>query len=84
MNFAVRRSALREVESKFAWQRAEVAGDRFPGLSGPFQALDFSDFLLLCRDDFPDDSLTSLRHCCARRRSFWKASIATFRRRTVR
>ena len=48
-------AALREVESKFAWRRAEVAGDRFPGLSGPFQALDFSDFLLLCRDDFPDD-----------------------------
>jgi TRAP-type uncharacterized transport system substrate-binding protein len=47
--------ALREVESKFAWRRAEVAADRFPGLSGPFQALDFSDFLLLCRDDFPDD-----------------------------
>jgi len=48
-------AALREVESKFAWHRAEVAGDRFPGLNGPFQALDFSDFLLLCRDDFPDD-----------------------------
>jgi len=47
--------ALREAESKFAWRRAEVAADRFPGLSGPFQALDFSDFLLLCRDDFPDD-----------------------------
>jgi hypothetical protein len=35
--------------------RAEVAADRFPGLSAPFQALDFSDFLLVCRDDFPDD-----------------------------
>ena len=48
-------AALSEVESKFAWRRADVAGDRFPGLTGPFQALDFSDFLLLCRDDFPDD-----------------------------
>jgi len=48
-------AALREVESKFAWRRAEVPADRFAGLSGPFQALDFSDFLLLCRDDFPDD-----------------------------
>jgi uncharacterized protein len=48
-------SALREVESKFAWRRAEVSADRFPGLTGAFQALDFSDFLLLCRDDFPDD-----------------------------
>ena len=33
----------------------KCAGDRFPGLTGPFQALDFSDFLLFCRDDFPDD-----------------------------
>lgn len=48
-------SALSDLESKFAWRRAEVAADRFPGLTGPFQALDFSDFLLLCRDDFPDD-----------------------------
>jgi len=48
-------AALREVESKFAWRRAEVPADRFAGLTGPFQALDFSDFLLLCRDDFPDD-----------------------------
>ncbi len=48
-------SALTEVETRFAWHRADVAADRFPGLPGPFQALDFSDFLLLCRDDFPDD-----------------------------
>ena len=48
-------SALREVETKFAWRRAEVSADRFAGLKGPFMALDFSDFLLVCRDDFPDD-----------------------------
>jgi TRAP-type uncharacterized transport system substrate-binding protein len=48
-------SALSEVETKFTWHRTEVAADRFPGLPGPFQALDFSDFLLVCRDDFPDD-----------------------------
>jgi len=48
-------SALDEVEKKFAWRRAEVAADRFPGLTAPFQALDFSDFLLCCRDDFPDE-----------------------------
>jgi TRAP-type uncharacterized transport system substrate-binding protein len=48
-------SALDELESKYAWRRAKVAADRFPGLPGPFQALDFSDFLLVCRDDFADD-----------------------------
>jgi uncharacterized protein len=56
MNFlAFEDSALSEVETKFAWRRAEVAADRFPGLPGSFQALDFSDFLFVCRDDFPDD-----------------------------
>jgi uncharacterized protein len=48
-------TALAEVEKRFAWSRADVAADRFPGLGAPFQALDFSDFLLCCRDDFPDD-----------------------------
>jgi uncharacterized protein len=47
--------ALDEVERRFGWHRASVPSDRFPGLAAPFQALDFSDFLLLCRDDFPDD-----------------------------
>ncbi len=48
-------AALSGLENKFAWRRAEVPADRFPGLTGPFQALDFSEFLLFSRDDFPDD-----------------------------
>jgi len=48
-------AAVAQVEDKFKWNRIEIAGDRFAGLKGPFQALDFSDFLLFCRDDFPDD-----------------------------
>lgn len=56
MNFlAFDDAALDQVESKFGWRRAEVGADRFPGVAAPFQALDFSDFLLCCRDDFPDD-----------------------------
>ena len=47
--------ALTKVEREFAWRRATVPADRFPGQTAPFQALDFSDFLLFCRDDFPDD-----------------------------
>jgi uncharacterized protein len=47
--------ALVKVERDFAWRRANVPADRFPGLTAPFQALDFSDFLLFCRDDFPED-----------------------------
>lgn len=48
-------SALSEVEDRFGWNRIEIAADRFAGLAAPFQALDFSDFLLFCRDDLPDD-----------------------------
>jgi uncharacterized protein len=56
MNFLdIDSSALDELERGFGWQRANVPIDRFPGLTAPFQALDFSDFLLFCRDDFPDD-----------------------------
>jgi len=47
--------ALSFVEEKFKWNRTEISASRFPGLSGPFQALNFSDFLLISRDDFPDD-----------------------------
>jgi hypothetical protein len=48
-------AALAKVERDYAWRRATVPADRFPGLKAPFTALDFSDFLLFCRDDFPDD-----------------------------
>jgi len=47
--------ALASVEREFGWRRAAVPADRFPGQTAPFMALDFSDFLLFCRDDFPDD-----------------------------
>jgi uncharacterized protein len=46
---------LASLEQRYSWRRAVVPGDRFSGLAGPFQALDFSDFLLVCRDDLPDD-----------------------------
>jgi uncharacterized protein len=48
-------AALAALERDFAWRRAIVSQDRFPGLAAPFQALDFSDFLLVCRDDLPNE-----------------------------
>jgi TRAP-type uncharacterized transport system substrate-binding protein len=48
-------AALVQVEDKFKWRRKEIAADRFAALAAPLQALDFSDFLLFCRDDFPND-----------------------------
>ena len=48
-------NVLKALEEKYGWPAGHVPADRFAGLPGPFTALDFSDFLLLCRDDFPDD-----------------------------
>jgi TRAP-type uncharacterized transport system substrate-binding protein len=46
---------LSKLEQRYLWKRATVPADRFPGLPAAFEALDFSDFLLVCRDDLPDD-----------------------------
>jgi uncharacterized protein len=48
-------AALAVLERDYGWRGAMVSQDRFPGLAAPFQALDFSDFLLVCRDDLPDE-----------------------------
>ena len=56
MNFIPFEDAvLGALERDFGWRRAMVAQDRFPGVDAAFQALDFSDFLLVCRDDLPDE-----------------------------
>lgn len=46
---------LKTLEDRYGWPRGIVPADRFPGLKQGFAALDFSDFLLVCRDDLPDD-----------------------------
>jgi uncharacterized protein len=48
-------AVLTQVEEKFKWSRLQIAANRFAGLTEPLQALNFSDFLLFCRDDFADD-----------------------------
>jgi TRAP-type uncharacterized transport system substrate-binding protein len=48
-------TALASLERDFGWPRGTVPADRFAGVEAPFQALDFSGFALLCRDDFPSD-----------------------------
>jgi uncharacterized protein len=56
MNFLpFEENVLSALEQKYGWKRGHVPADRFPGLPGAYDALDFSDFLLICRDDLPDD-----------------------------
>jgi uncharacterized protein len=46
---------LKTLETRYRWPRGHVPADRFKGLERPFETLDFSDFILLCRDDLPED-----------------------------
>lgn len=47
--------ALLKVEHDSVWRRGGVPWERFPRLAAQFQALDFSDLMLFCREDFPAD-----------------------------
>jgi len=55
---------LDALEAQYSWPRGSVPQSRFKGLAGSFQTLDFSDFLLLCRDDL-DDEIAYLMTWCA-------------------
>jgi hypothetical protein len=61
-------SALRHLESEHGWLRAELAGNFFPGQPEALPALDFSDFVLVVRDDMPDDVAHLLTWCAVERR----------------
>ncbi len=55
---------LAALESDYGWPRGIISQDRFTGLDSPFETLDFSDFLLMCRDDL-DDEIAYLMAWCA-------------------
>ena len=65
MNFIpIDEDVLASLERDFGWPRGTVQEDRFKGLENPFETLDFSDFLLMCRDDL-DDEIAYLMAWCA-------------------
>jgi TRAP-type uncharacterized transport system substrate-binding protein len=47
--------ALDHLEATLGWPSASIAAGAFPGCDEPVQCLEFSDFLVVCRDDLPDD-----------------------------
>ncbi|MCW5774272.1 MAG: hypothetical protein KIT16_21700 [Rhodospirillaceae bacterium] len=56
MNFLpIPDAVLSDLEARYFWPRGTVPVGRFAGLDAPFETLDFSDFLLLCRGDLEDD-----------------------------
>ncbi len=52
---AVTDDAARSLASAHGWPSTSVAAGQFPGLDEPLHCLEFSDFLVVCRDDLPDD-----------------------------
>lgn len=56
-------AALTSLERDYSWARGPVPADRFEGLEKPFETLDFSDFLLMCRDDLNDEIAYLMAWC---------------------
>ena len=56
-------NVLARIEGETGWPRATVPAGYYPGQTEPFQTLDFADFLLVCRDDLPDDLGHLVAYC---------------------
>jgi len=72
MNFIPIESKTCDVmEGKFGWGPHELPAGYFPGLESPLRTLDFSDFLIVVRDDMPEDIAHLLTWClCETRGAF--------------
>lgn len=47
--------AIARLEAEHGWTGAEIAADFFPNQPEPVPALDFADFVIVVRDDMPED-----------------------------
>ena len=64
-------SVLESMETKFGWPGTELPAGYFRGLDEPLPTLDFSDFLLVVRDDMAEDVAHLLAWClCETRAAF--------------
>lgn len=61
-------SVLSTVQEEFQWRRAELPAGYFSSLTSALTTLDYSDFLLLVRDDLPDDVAYLLAWCACETR----------------
>jgi TRAP-type uncharacterized transport system substrate-binding protein len=61
--------ALARLEREHGWGRAELAAGFFPGQPEALPALDFSDFVIVVRDDMPEDVAHLLAWCLVERRA---------------
>lgn len=60
--------ALDALEREHGWNRAELAAGFFPGQLDALPALDFSDFVIVVREDMPEDIAHLLTWCLVEKR----------------
>lgn len=61
--------AIRKLEQEHGWRAADVAANFFPGQPDPVPALDFSDFVIVVREDMPEDIAHLLTWCLVEKRN---------------
>ena len=62
--------------AEHGWQERSVPAGYLPGLEHDLRALDFADFLLVCRDDLDDDVAYLITWCMIRTRQALEAQYA--------
>ena len=75
LNFlSVEPAVLAKMRADYRWPGAEVAAGYLRGIKTPLQALEFSDFAMVCRADLPDDLAYLIAWCmCERREAIERA-----------
>lgn len=61
--------ALDRLEREQGWRKTELAAGFFPGQDEALPALDFSDFVIVVRDDMPEDVAHLLTWCLVEKRA---------------
>jgi uncharacterized protein len=61
-------AVLADLEGRLGWPSHVIPAGYLPGLDEPVSTLDFSDFLLVTREDLPDDLAYLLAWCLVERR----------------
>lgn len=54
---------LAEMEARYSWPRATVRAGYLRGITEEIRTLDFSDFLIVVREDMPDDIAYAIAWC---------------------
>lgn len=63
---AVDPSIAREIEARLGFEHVEMPSGRYSGVEGPVSTVDFSGWLVFCREDFPTDAAYAFAQACDR------------------